>query len=418
MSHLFEDLEKEETLNQLKIDLLSRFYFFNRAELIEYSDELNFGYYYLMENESINWDYELIDLLKDKIDWDGLWKIKNIIINYDFIKKYEGRIDFQTLALSKFVNWTTKILEDFEDKLDWSSSINSISLFNNYEILKKYSERLNWDKVSLFNESVSDEKFIIEFENKLNWQKLSANKNLHISPEFLMKHRDKLDINLISKNTCYVNLIFKYPNEIEWNWDNVIVNPGINYDEISSKFIFENYYKYYKAQNKRIKTKDFAIRTFLHRIFEFYPNDKTYFLKEEFQKFINWENISSYNDTKLPLDFIIANKTKFNFKNHGFISDHRDIITTKFIEDNLGLFDTTHYSFYYLPITKEIIKKLGEMINWNNLSSCIKFNWTWEFIEENLDKLNLHRVSKNKGVYDLLLSKSIDKCEILKIINK
>lgn len=418
MSHLFEQLEKEEALNQLKIDLLSRFYPFTNDEIIQYAPILNFGYNHLMANNTVNWDIEMIEIWKDKMDWDGLWKIKNITIDYNFIKKYEDRINFNNLPDCKSVSWTLEIVDEYEDKFDWSGSISSISLFNNYDILKKYSDKLDWDKVSLHNYLLSSEEFINEYENKLNWRKISANKNIPISPEFILKYSDKLDINLISRLPFSVDFIYRYPIDIKWNWDMVIVNPGINYDDQTFKFIFENYKKYYQSKVfSNPLFKEFALHIFLTRIFNLYLNDKTYFLKEDFINLINWNHIVGYCNTKLPLEFITANKSKFNFKNSEFIRDHKNILTQSFIEDNLDLFDTNHYTFYYLPITLEILRKLDEKVNWHKLSSCTKLDWTWELIETNWLKLNNHELSQNLGVYDKLLSNRLNKTEIFSILD-
>jgi hypothetical protein len=419
MTHLFEQIEKEEAINQLKIDLMSRFYPFSKAELIENSSTINFGYSYLMANDSIQWDIEMIETLKDKIDWDGLWKIKGITIDHDFIKKYEDRFSFDKLPPSKCVSWTLEIVKDYEDRLDWSGSISSIELFNNYDILKTYSEKLDWDKVSLYNSLVSSEEFIKEFENKLNWKKLSANKNLPISPEFIYKYKDKLDINLISRLLSSLEFIFKYPTEINWNWDLVSVNYGIEYNEQTFNFIFNHYKKYHQSKVfKGRALQEFALHDFLYRIFNFYRNDKTYFVSEKFIELFHCENKFGYIENKSASWFIENSKSKLNFKYLEFIRDYKSIITTKYVEDNLDLYDPDDYTFYNLPITQEIVKKLGVKVNWNKLSSCTKLDWTWEFIESNWDKLNKYRLSENKGLYDKLIANNLNKSEIFVILNE
>jgi hypothetical protein len=74
MRSLFEKEEKETALNQLRVDLLSRFYPFSNDEVIKYKSILNFDRYHLMNNDSIIWDTEMLESLDDKIDWSAIWK--------------------------------------------------------------------------------------------------------------------------------------------------------------------------------------------------------------------------------------------------------------------------------------------------------------------------------------------------------
>ena len=66
MKSLFEKEEKENAINQLKIDLISRYYPLSNTEIIQFQRILNFGYSYLMNNQSVIWSLKLIDELRDK----------------------------------------------------------------------------------------------------------------------------------------------------------------------------------------------------------------------------------------------------------------------------------------------------------------------------------------------------------------
>jgi len=95
MKSLFEKEEKEIALSQLKIDLISRFYPFSKAEVLKYKLVLNFGSSNLMKNEFVEWDSDLLESLNDKIDWAEIWKIKNINLDFEFFIKYQNKIDFK-----------------------------------------------------------------------------------------------------------------------------------------------------------------------------------------------------------------------------------------------------------------------------------------------------------------------------------
>jgi hypothetical protein len=68
MKSLFEKEEKETDLNQLKVDLISRFYPFSKEEVLHYKDVLNFDRHHLMQNDMIDWNKEQIEILTNKID--------------------------------------------------------------------------------------------------------------------------------------------------------------------------------------------------------------------------------------------------------------------------------------------------------------------------------------------------------------
>ena len=90
MKSLFEKEEKAIAINQLKLDLISRFYPFSKDDILQYKSILNFDRYHLMNNDSVKWDIELLDKVDTKIDWSALWKIKTIKFDIAFFKRYES----------------------------------------------------------------------------------------------------------------------------------------------------------------------------------------------------------------------------------------------------------------------------------------------------------------------------------------
>jgi hypothetical protein len=88
-------------LEDLKTNLVSKFYSFSKKELIKNKDKLNFDRYFLMDNKHIVWDEELLDCFKKELDWTAIWKLSKIDLSIDFFKKYEDLIDFSSIDLSK-----------------------------------------------------------------------------------------------------------------------------------------------------------------------------------------------------------------------------------------------------------------------------------------------------------------------------
>ena len=144
MRSLFEKEEKEAALNQLKVDLISNFYPFTKDEVLKYKSVLNFGKYHLMNNDLVHWDNELLESLKDKIDWTAIWKIKNINLDFEFFKKYEMLIDFNSIYWSKNLKWTDDLLRMFGDKFDWSTSLITKEPLSTIDNLRRFNDKLDW----------------------------------------------------------------------------------------------------------------------------------------------------------------------------------------------------------------------------------------------------------------------------------
>ncbi|WP_313189137.1 hypothetical protein [Sphingobacterium sp.] len=90
--------------NQLKIDLISKFYPFKREKILANKNKINFESYHFMDNKNIKWHVELITELKNSIDWNVFYKIKSkIVIDDRFIAAFGNFIDIKSLFYVKFV---------------------------------------------------------------------------------------------------------------------------------------------------------------------------------------------------------------------------------------------------------------------------------------------------------------------------
>lgn len=412
MKSLFEKEENEIALNQVKVDLISRYYPFTKEELIIYKDVLNFDRYNLMTNVHITWDYELIQILKDKIDWSALWKLKIVNLNYEFFKKFKDEIFLGPIGLSKNILWCDNILNNYGDRFDWSGGLILNDSLSTIENLRRFKEKLNWDLVSNwicidFNRDV-----IEEFADKWNWKKLSANKHLPLTVDFVIKYLDKLDFDELSRNPSCISLIYQNPSSKRWNWFKVASNPGITYNDESFNFVYENF----KKQNETNLifsplSKKFELTSFIKNVI-MNNNNITYFLRDEFIPYLPWSDICKHNAIKLPLEFIETNKNKLNFKEHAFLKTHKDVFTKEFILENLNLFNLEHYSFFSLPLTIEWIESSSSKIDWTQVSRNENIDWTWEFIENNFHKLSFSGLCTNKGIFNKLIYDGAAKNEI------
>lgn len=406
MNNIFQENPKKIALNQLKIDLISRYYPFSKEELIKYYTILNFNGDHLMANEHILWDTEILLLLQNNLDWSALWKLKNICIDTNFFKTFEHKIDFKTIQFSKCIHWTDDLIQAFESKLNLSKLLVAEPSLATIENLRRFQDKLDWSIISQSIPIVNDLNIINEFREKWDWKKLSANRNLPLTLEFILTYIQYLDFDEISQNPKSLDLIYKYPKSKMWNWQKVSLNKGIIYNETTFNFVFEHYNKTHDQKNIiSTKIKSRTLQMFLYKVFYYQQHDINYFLQEPFLPFISWELVTKSRTTKVSIEFIIKHKNKLNFKESIFMKNHSDIIPKEFIHMNIYLFDTTHYSFYNYPLTQDFVSQIVDKINWNQLSTCKNLDWTWRFINLHFEKFNKFKLSQNEGVYIELISK-------------
>lgn len=414
---LFEKEEKENAIAIFKVDLISRFYSFENKEIIRYKKALNFEN--LVSNEFIQWDNELLEEVADKIDWRIAYRLKNIKQDLLFFQKFEKLIDFKSMYLSRNIDWSDELLELYGDKFDWSTSLITNPQLSTILNLRKYRDIIDWKMTSKwirFNSLTTND--IDEFVDKWDWKLLSRNPHLPVSVEFIRKYSDKLDFDELSRNPSALHLINKYPTSEKWNWDKVIGNRGIVYNQESFDFMFSHFIKYYENKIHNLTAmKAYALPIFLKKVFYYNLNDLSFFFKKPYIELLPWDIFSKYCKTKLSEDFIETYKVKLDFKETELLRCARDVITTDFIKENHELFNNKSYAFYYLPITIELIKNYFPVIEWRWLSGCETVDWNWNFIEEHFDDLNLYKLSGNKAVYTEIVEKNMTKEQVIKLLD-
>ena len=419
MRSLFEKQEKEDAIRNLKIDLISRFYPLTKTEIINYKDSLNFDRYYIMANESIQWDINIIEELKDKIDWTAIWKLKKLKIDLAFVKKYEKLIDFESLPLSTSIEWSDELIEQYGERFNWQKYLITKEPLSTIYNLRRFRDKLDWSKVSRGIKLSFKEDVIEEFKDRWDWKKLSANINIPGSFDFIKRHSDRLDSDELSMNKAILPLIYEYPTATLWNWDRVILNRGIIYNQESFDFMFSNFKRNWEEKEHKLPfLKKLALAAFLNKIMLGFSGELSFFLSHQFIPFLNWDIFSKYCRVELSLDFIEANKDKLNFKERELVKHAKKSLTSDFILQNHMLFDKQSYPFYYLSLSINLIHKFIEDINWRLLSSCETLDWNWEFIESHFDDWNFYNLGKNMGIYNKLISENQSRDSLLAILKK
>jgi hypothetical protein len=400
---LFKIQELEDQINTLIINAISLQFPLKQNEVIKYQNILNFADGLIDRNKNITWDYELIETLKDKLNWSYIYRWEGITIDFAFYQKYNQYLHIQNVIYSRNVIWEKNLLGEAKKVLDWQSRNIFYHDFITKESLYEHFEELDWDFISRQINKPLSEELIDEFIEYWNWDILSRNFALPITFNFIVKYKEKLNFDSLSGNPNCLPIILKYPHSNKWNWKNILSNFKF---EISD----DNYEYYYKYFNKFIVTKypnlinnDYQIRAFyIDRLLKYNHSELTFLFKKPEIHLL--EKIVIFNSKKTKIDFITLTylKNKLDFKSDGVIYAIRDAVTPEFIIENIDYFKLDSYLFYKLPINYEMLKLLEGKINWNLFSSCTTFDWNWDFILKNLKKLNINRLAENQKVFELI----------------
>jgi len=388
-------------LEDLKTNLVSKFYPFSKKELIENKDKLNFDRYYLMDNKHIVWDEELLDCFKKELDWTAIWKLSKIDLSIDFFKKYEDLIDFSSIDLSKSFFPSKDILNLYSDRFNKNRLVLNL-VDNQLDFIDHHKENLDWDRLSrTFNFKQSDE-VVTRYEDLWNWNLLSTNKSLPTNASFIHKFKDKLSFRILSKNPSFFYTILKNPNYENWNWRYFMVNPKLEWNIEIEEFLKP---RIEFKMNPVFKRFDLIYSQIINFLIMCEDNRVNYFLVDKYLKHVSFESLSKSRININPI-FFHKHKDKIDFANQLLIHKNKDMISMKYILDNPKRFDWKYGHVTRLNINQGFLKKYPYKFSWFDLSGNTFFDWDWNFIEKNIENLHLHRLSLNTAVFDCFMKSS------------
>ncbi|MCC9043716.1 hypothetical protein LNQ81_13640 [Myroides sp. M-43] len=380
-------------LDKLKIDLVSRFYPLSIDEVKTNIDRLNFDEYHLMMNEHVEWNIELVNLLKDKIDWAALFKLKSLKVDISFIDRFIDYIDFKTVGICNVV-FSNQIHKDFLDRYSWGSDNALLFLNMNEEIipyvLAEYEEVINW---KVFSRSIALPYIsIVQYENYIDWNELSKNNKINDVDFILLHYRTRLDERSISGNIAYADLIRKNPQALTWKWNSVLLNHGFSLEK-DAEFLYKNYKENLKlANNESIKRK--FINICLLR------GDKlTSIINSKSISYISWSVFNNSNGVALPENLLEQYKDKIDFTNNSFLMKSSTTISLDFIRKNISLFDISNRNFARLNLDLRFVEEYEDVIYWVSLSFNEFLQWNEDFIIKYSNRLDFLKLSWNKSVY-------------------
>lgn len=184
------------------IDILSRFYNFEKCDVYHYSEILNIDE--LCVNNALNWDICLIEFFG------------------------KGRVNWKYLSKNRCLQCTVELLDEYYDCWEWNMLSSNEGLFWTELMINKYKSKLNWDLLSLNKSLPWSIDFINRYIDRFNWTNLSANPSLPWSDHLLKYYEDLWDWNLLSSNPSLPwtdDLIIKYIDRL--NWAGLSMNPSL-----------------------------------------------------------------------------------------------------------------------------------------------------------------------------------------------
>jgi hypothetical protein len=243
------------------VNLLSRFYQFDKFFINKYDTILNFQE--LSSSEYVKWDNSLFEKYGDRWNWYKLSNNKSLPWSEDLIRKYENfwtwghskkrkesaydgmggyfiHTDYYYgLSNNESIPWTDSIIERYKDKWSFGTNLYDIFLFtakwwsekklvfsNNESlpwsetIIEKFIDKWNWNYMSYSKTIPWSEKLIVKFDNKWDWFSLSANESISWSEALIQKYDAKLNWNHLSKHGFLPwseAFIEKYKDKLKWN---------------------------------------------------------------------------------------------------------------------------------------------------------------------------------------------------------
>lgn len=141
--------------------------------------------------------YPLIDIIKDKLDWDCISKYKTL--NYNFIIKHHN-----------YLNWNYVSFQEFDD----------------HKIILSIHNKLRIDnKCILYTRGIIDESFVDAHPDVVDWDLVS--KYIQLSSKFINKYKNRVNWMYISTNQKYgIKFITKFHDKLHWYW--VLCTKNIN----------------------------------------------------------------------------------------------------------------------------------------------------------------------------------------------
>lgn len=408
-------LDKFQTnikFKEICVESLSRFYPWKKEQVISFKDKLYFNRMSLMANKSIHWESDLFHEVEDKLDWDAIWKLNGLEIGLDFFAEFKDKIDFSSIYLHQNLDWSNQLLDTYEDYWNWDGLMMRPIMANPRNI-KKFESKYNWDKFSSNRYLKLSNELIDTYRDKWNWSKLSQNINFTLDKIGIEKYRGHVCFKALSRNPSMIPYILAFPNEYSWDWSSFTQNPSLVLGEKLIDFLIAKF----KISNNHFQVSDDLKEKWAQvRIIKLYALSG-YADLDVIRNSKLGDNIPYGELIKIKPEFLSEEELveHWNFEHCKNIIQYQVMqkFPLAYIESNLYQFLNFHTSlFRHGDISEKFIGEHIQNDDWFNLAFNENYEWTIDFLIENVDKFEAsYGLSQNSKVFDLLFSEA-EKTEI------
>ena len=141
--------------------------------------------------------FDFIKKFQDKLDWDSINKHRLSKLDIKYIREFRDRINWQFICSWRYENRLTEdFIDEFSDELDWNYlSGNRFTKRLSQELIRKNKDKVIWKDISKYQ--ILDRAFILEFKDLLNWDLIISHQK--IDERLLIEFENRLNWDLVSK---------------------------------------------------------------------------------------------------------------------------------------------------------------------------------------------------------------------------
>lgn len=361
-------------------------------------------------------EYEKLDLdskkaFSDRISRDCQWNNLLEISEFNEIINWEGIVQNPTIDLNE------EFLSRFKDHLDWPSISKMAFLTGNIDLVEIFRDKWDWSYISKDTNRRFDLNFLDKFADFLNWELLVENPLFALVHDIIHRYRGYLNWNLISASNRIIfttSLLDEFRND--WNWDLLSSNKNVSFGNIKLT-------RFKKKWNweRLSENSDILLDSYNLQEFDDYWSWNLLAIPVRINKFLDkfdWQNLSPVDHRQLIIKFL----SNFNeiwvwgilklspyialdddllnaFKNRAvwdeIVMDERFRLSDKNLEQYAA-----YLSWDILSVNPRIVKgrnieRFKDNWNWTILSSNSNLVQDTSLLWNHRDRWNWEVVSKN-----------------------
>ena len=375
-----------------------------------HSNDYNWDFYALSQNNAINWHPTILKIRKKQWDWQYLSQKSKCFSGdsttygqsklFDNIKMFKDVIDFSLLSVRSDIVFDDNLLNSFiNEEWDWKaiSKSNKLVVSNKF-LIENQNKEWDWKSLSK-SKSLKIDKELIEntIQRPWDWIQLSSNNNLQLSlKELLSLDISNWDWTALSgrnditfDNESILSTLDK--SDITWDWAALSTRTDLKYNE---DFILKIWQKpmdwvsisrmnsFTPSINVLSKISDFDLDWDAISQSNLLSKDVLYQYRDK----LNWKYISqSKTFQQLGIEFfrkyrtyldwsIISNSTYFSLSIENLI-EFKDSIDWKIINQRKDL-----------KYTNILLDNFADYINWTEASKANTIDFSIPFVKKHIDR--------------------------------